>query len=149
VAAVCPAAAWAGCTKPQSDRKENEGRSEKSGRPFLFLGRCREPCMEQVKGEKQNRTIHKRRVAGKAPRAVGLLGGDRFPALPGWAKLCRSYGAGEQLRGHGRDVLETSGLPDTSVETQEARKTRATLNRRALREIGAPFLFFARVQIAT
>ena len=48
--------------------------------------------------EKQNRTIHKRRVAGKAPRAVGARGGDGFPALPGWAKLCRSYGAEEQLR---------------------------------------------------
>lgn len=55
--------------------------------------------MEQVKGEKQNRTIHKRRVAGKAPRAVGVLGIDMFPALPGWAKLCRSYGAGEHLWG--------------------------------------------------
>jgi hypothetical protein len=30
--------AWAECTKPQSDRKENKGRSEKSGRPFCFWG---------------------------------------------------------------------------------------------------------------
>jgi hypothetical protein len=41
VVAVCPAAAeWAECTKPQSDRKENEGRSEKSGRPFCFWARA-------------------------------------------------------------------------------------------------------------
>jgi hypothetical protein len=31
--------AWAECTKPQSDRKENEGRSERLGRPFLFFDR--------------------------------------------------------------------------------------------------------------
>lgn len=50
--------------------------------------------MEQSQSEKQNRTIQKRRrVAGKAPRAVGARGGDGFPALTGWAKLCRSYGA--------------------------------------------------------
>jgi hypothetical protein len=60
-----------GMYKPQSDRKENEGRSEKSGRPFLFLGVTHGA---ESKTKSQNRTIQRRRVAGKAPRAVDAWG---------------------------------------------------------------------------
>ena len=156
------AAVWAVCTKPQLDRKKNEGRSEKSGRPFCFWS-AGSHARSRVKGERQNRTIHKRRVAGKAPRAVGARGIDRFPALPGWAKLCRSYGAEEHLRrGHGRYVLVAYARrrPRRIMrDAQTARygrdvlkasgpKTRATLNGRALREIGAPFLFLGTMQRA-
>ena len=66
--------AWAECTKPQSDRKENEGRSEKSGRPFCFLGVHRAMHGAEPKAKSRAEQFKRRRVAVKAPRAVDAWG---------------------------------------------------------------------------
>ena len=86
MAAVCPAAVWAECTKnlgsKDSSYTEKKGAPRNRGALFVFGHDAESHAQSRVRGEKRNRTIQKTgRVAGRAPRAVGARGEDGFPAL--------------------------------------------------------------------